>query len=318
MIAHVLIDALVRQSMVMVARLATTGGIRSPLAHLADQVFGDVTAALRTQGVKHAVIADMFGLGLRTYHAKVKRLDLATTSSSKTIWQAVVDYVLEQKIVTRGALLQRFRQEDPLAVLGIVNDLTRSGWLYRKGEETQTVYRVAEGEDLIKTAPDEAEGLQSLVWILVRQHGPISKDELATKLPSVAASTLEDALDKLVSRGNIDQQGSALTSKNFLITEGEEAKWAGAVVHHYQAVINTICARAESGSEGRCHGSTYKYEVWEEHPLASELTELIAEMRRRASDLRRRIDDYNRTQNKEVTRKLTLYTGHYEERNGEM
>src|SRR5690606_10604376 len=71
---EILINAIVQQTMVFVARLATAGGVRAPLAHVADQVFVDLTEELRKQGVKKKVIADMFGMALRTYHRRAKQL----------------------------------------------------------------------------------------------------------------------------------------------------------------------------------------------------------------------------------------------------
>jgi hypothetical protein len=37
--SQILIDAIVRQTTVLIARLSTTGGTRSPLAHVANEVF---------------------------------------------------------------------------------------------------------------------------------------------------------------------------------------------------------------------------------------------------------------------------------------
>ncbi len=62
-----LIDAVMRQTTVLIAQLSTAAGIRAPLAHLADQVFLDLAAAIEEQGVRRKVAADMFGLALRTY-----------------------------------------------------------------------------------------------------------------------------------------------------------------------------------------------------------------------------------------------------------
>lgn len=39
--AKLLIDAIVRQTSVLIGQLSTAAGIRSPLAHVADQVFVD-------------------------------------------------------------------------------------------------------------------------------------------------------------------------------------------------------------------------------------------------------------------------------------
>ena len=62
-----LIDALVRHTMTLIAQLATASGGRTPLAHVANQVFIELVAELERRGVRSRVIADMFGLALRSY-----------------------------------------------------------------------------------------------------------------------------------------------------------------------------------------------------------------------------------------------------------
>jgi hypothetical protein len=57
-----LIDAFVRQTTVLIAQVATAAGVRTPLAHVANQVFLDLTQALEEQGLGRKVVADMFGL----------------------------------------------------------------------------------------------------------------------------------------------------------------------------------------------------------------------------------------------------------------
>lgn len=37
--SQLLIEQIVRQTIIFIAQLATTGGVRAPLAHLADRVF---------------------------------------------------------------------------------------------------------------------------------------------------------------------------------------------------------------------------------------------------------------------------------------
>jgi hypothetical protein len=61
-----LIDAIVRQTTVLIAQLSTSAGLRAPLAHVADQVFLDLAAEIEAQGVARKVAADMFGLALRS------------------------------------------------------------------------------------------------------------------------------------------------------------------------------------------------------------------------------------------------------------
>jgi hypothetical protein len=44
-----LIDAIVRQTTVLIAQLATAGGARTPLADIADQVFIDIACELHNR-----------------------------------------------------------------------------------------------------------------------------------------------------------------------------------------------------------------------------------------------------------------------------
>lgn len=69
-----LIDAIVVQTTILIAELATTAGIHAPLARIADQVFLDLFRAVEAKAVGRKVVADMFGLALRTYRKKVNRL----------------------------------------------------------------------------------------------------------------------------------------------------------------------------------------------------------------------------------------------------
>ena len=80
-----LIDAIVRQTMVLIAQLATTSGSRAPLARVANQVFRDLLDGLQTRGLGRRVIADMFGPALRCYHAKVRRLSESRTERGRSL-----------------------------------------------------------------------------------------------------------------------------------------------------------------------------------------------------------------------------------------
>src|SRR5690349_18883513 len=89
---QVLIDSVVEQTMVFIAQLATAGGARAPLAHVASQVFLDLTSQLTRQGVKKKVIADMFGMALRSYHRRVRELSDSRTDGGTTLWEAVLGF----------------------------------------------------------------------------------------------------------------------------------------------------------------------------------------------------------------------------------
>jgi hypothetical protein len=64
---QLLIDAVVQQVTVLIAQLATSGGLRAPVAQIANQVFVQLAHELESQGVSRKVSADMFGMALRAY-----------------------------------------------------------------------------------------------------------------------------------------------------------------------------------------------------------------------------------------------------------
>lgn len=53
---QLLIDAIVRQTTVLIAQLATRGGVRAPLAHLANQVFLELAKELQAQGAADSAL----------------------------------------------------------------------------------------------------------------------------------------------------------------------------------------------------------------------------------------------------------------------
>lgn len=103
-----LIRAIVHQTTILIAQLATLGGGRAPLAQVANQVFLDLVRELERQGVSRKVSADMFGLGLRTYRRKVQRLSESSTERGRSLWEAVLDHVRAVGPVDRDAVLTRF------------------------------------------------------------------------------------------------------------------------------------------------------------------------------------------------------------------
>lgn len=88
---NLLIDAVVRQTTVLIAHLATATGTRAPLAHVANQIFLDLVQELRRQGLGRKVIADMFGMALRTYHGRVQRLSVSPRARGAPLspWWAI-------------------------------------------------------------------------------------------------------------------------------------------------------------------------------------------------------------------------------------
>src|SRR6188472_2308868 len=107
---HLLIDAIVRQTTVLIAQLSTAAGERAPLSHVADQVFLELSREIEAQGVSRKVAADMFGLALRTYQKKVQRVTESVTTRDRTLWQAMIELLQEAGATSRRELLERFHR----------------------------------------------------------------------------------------------------------------------------------------------------------------------------------------------------------------
>src|ERR1051325_4529652 len=116
-----------RQTTVLVAELAPSRGLRPPLAHLADQVFLELTRELDAQGVSRKVSADMFGMALRSYLRRIQGLSESSTDRGRTLWEAVLDYIGQGEMRSRAQILARFSHDDHNLVRGVLHDLTENG-----------------------------------------------------------------------------------------------------------------------------------------------------------------------------------------------
>ncbi|MEO1267641.1 MAG: hypothetical protein AAFX99_06060, partial [Myxococcota bacterium] len=201
---NLLIDAIVRQNMILIAQLATAAGMRSPLAHVANQVFLDLVSELQAQGLSQKVIADMFGLALRTYHAKVRRLSESATDRGRSLWEAVLSYIQEQPgLVFRADVLIRFSRDDAMTVKGVLNDLVETGLVLRTGRGDRTAYRAASAEELGRTEEvDPVEGAANMLWVAIHRNPGATRDDIAA-FAALEGVALDDALERLVSDGRI-------------------------------------------------------------------------------------------------------------------
>jgi hypothetical protein len=297
---NLLIDAIVRQTTVLIAQLATTAGARAPLAHTANRVFLDLTRELKQQGLGSKVISDMFGLTLRAYHAKVARLSESGTERGRSLWEAILGFVQDKGSVSHLDVLRRFSGDEERVVRSVLRDLVETGMLYRSGRGDFASYRAANLHDAAAQV-DPTEHVASLVWIVVYRHGPLSAEALGERLP-VEKTDLGSALERLVADGRVvkQQQGDTVSysTDGCVIPLGSMVGWEAAVFDHYQALVIALCTKLRLGRSRAAvndwiGGSTYSAVVWEGHPLRDEVTGLLRETRARASELRTRVEAYN-------------------------
>lgn len=313
MTIQLLIDSIVRQVTVLIAQLATSGGVRAPLAHIANQVFVELAHELDAQGISRKVSADMFGMALRAYIRKVRRLGEGKTDQGRTLWQAVLDFVRQEPMVSRTRVLERFRCDGELEVSAILHDLLDSGLVFASGSGGQSIYRAASDQELMQLSKLYAgEGIDDLVWVTVFRSGPLTEGELAASLGRQVPE-LRDVLTRLTQSDRVERlPNGQLRALEFIVPLGSTVGWEAAVFDHVQAVVQTICQRLRNEGEPRdwVGGSTFTFDVWPDHPLEGEVKGQLDRIRRQLGELRIRVSDYNKQQGiQNQYEQVTTYVG---------
>lgn len=321
--AQLVIDAIVRQSMVLIAQLSTVDGARSPLSHVADEVFVNLVRELESQGLGKKVIADMFGLALRSYRQKVQRLSESVTTRGVTLWGAVHGFLAERDSATRMEILQHFQHDEEAMIRSILNDLTESGLVCRGGRGKDTHYRVATTEELeeLGTSAEANSGQtnEALVWVHVCREGPLRKDQLSSLLP-IPQSFVDDAIAHLLAderiRAETRPDGIWYATDHCLIPVGEAAGWEAALIDHHRAVVAALTSKVVSGrhtsaANDEVGGTTLSYDLWPGHPKEREVRDLLKTTRSRIIALWDEVEAYNRAHPSDVKATVTFYCGQY-------
>ena len=303
MTIELLIQAIVRQTTILIAHLATSRGARAPLAQVADQVFIDLVRELERQGVSRKVSADMFGLGLRTYRRKIQRMSESATERGRSLWEVVLEYVRTQGLVTRLELLTRLSSDDEAQIRAVLRDLCESQLLFSSGVGSGTSYRAASDDELAAIKRKQgSEGADELMLALMFREAPLTAAEAAQKVQGELPE-VEAALARLLAAGRIERvlsEGASeprFVTKQLLIPLGAPVGWEAAVFDHFKALVTTILSRLRDDRaatlEDQIGGSTYTIDVWDGHPLAEEVKGALGRMRAQLSELRTRVIDYN-------------------------
>jgi hypothetical protein len=295
-----LIDSVVRQTMVLVAELATSGGLRAPLAHVAGQAFLELARELENQGVGKKVSADMFGMALRTYQRRTQRLSQSRTDRGRSLWEATLEFIEQSGVVRRDEILRRFRHDDEASLRGVLRDLTESGLVFSSGAGAGTAFRAATKDEAnaLRRGSDGL-GTEAFVWSLIYREGGVTLEELATRT-SLPAAELARVVESLVEAGKVERDGEHLRSSQLVLGFDDAAGWEGSVLDHFTALVQTVIRKLSVDQRAQRHdevgGSTYHFELWRGHPFESEVLGELGRFRERMSALRKKLDDYNRAQ----------------------
>jgi hypothetical protein len=279
-----LVDAIVRQTTVLIAQLSTNAGVRAPLAHLADQVFLSLSREIEAQGVKRIIAADMFGLALRSYQKKTQRASSSATEQGRTLFEAILEYVETNRGCSRETLLHRFRNDNEREVIGVVYDLVQSGLLYATGSGASTLYGITtEAERQQFTRRSDVLGLASMALGLIYRSSSLSRDELAAQL-NVRVSEVQEALDVLREEARVEERDGQFRAASFLIDENAEHGWEAAAFDHFQAVAkalaNKVYLRSRSSDGAKLvSGTTLHFDLTSDHPMLPKVLRLLEQTR---------------------------------------
>lgn len=297
--SKLLIDAIVRQTTILIAQLSTAAGIRAPLANIADRVFVDLAREIEAQGVGRKVVADMFGLALRTYQKKVQRLTESASQRDQTLWQAVLEE-LRGGPKTREALLQRFAEDGEAEVGAVLNDLMSSGLVYCTGRGTRALYGQTTDEDRrVLVERDDRDALRGMVWLEVHRSEPVLRTEIVEQLRETDPERVEEMIENLLAEGTLTEDAEGqLRSQNLVIPLGSELGWETAVFDHYRAVCNAIGSKVRRGrpqasTADVVGGATLSFSIDDDHPRRAEVLGLLAKVRAQLNELWTEVSQHN-------------------------
>lgn len=310
-----LIDRLVQHQAELLAELATSGGVRAPLAELSDQLFIHLAEELDSRGVSRKVSADMFGMALRAYQKKLHRLAKSSTENGSSLWQAVLEYLKENKSATRAQILQRFCRDDEAQLRAVLHDLTENGLTTMAEAGPQTRYQLAE---VTTERLESTDHFADLLWLFIFREGPISAKDLSARNQR-RKEQFETTIELLMARGRVVAftEGDEIYygSNRFEVASGKDGGWEAAILDHVHALVRTVIGvlpglSGRGSNDPNVGGFTYALDVWPGHPLEEEVTGTLHELRRKLSDLRKRVDQHNETASRPVEfHEVRIYGG---------
>ena len=318
MTIELLIHAIVRQTTILIAQLATSGGVRAPLAHIADQVFIELVREIERQGISRMVGADMFGIGLRTYRRKIQRLSESSTDRGRSLWEVVLEYIKAQNLVTRREILDRFPHDDEAQVRSVIRDLCDSQLVFWTGTGSNQSYRAALDEELVMLQRKLGnDGAEELVISLMYREGPLTLTEIAERVQT-EVSALEGPVQRLLADGRIqrtESNGVARYSAHALVVPlGAAVGWEAAVFDHFKALVATVLSRLNENRatalDDRVGGGTYTIDVWPGHPMEGEVFGTLTRLRSMLTEMRERVAKFNAERDvPETHTRVVIYAG---------
>jgi hypothetical protein len=200
-------------------------------------------------------------------------------------------------------------------VRAVLRDLCDAGLIAASGRGARITYRSASSGGARPEPSAEAErGLDELLWVSVHRGGAVSASALAERL-RLPAALVAGRLATLAEQGRLQARGRLFETHDFVVPLGSPSGWEAAVLDHVQAVVQTISQRLHGGpvvprGDEPVGGSTYRFDVWEGHPHAAEVSSALPRFREAQARLRDKVEAYNREHPRPVRyRQVVVYGG---------
>ena len=297
-----LIDSIMQQTTVLIGQLSSAAGVRAPLARIADQVFVDLAQELESQGVSRRVAADMFGMALRSYQKKLRRLTESQSTADRTLWRSVLEHIRREQRVRKADLLQRFSHDGEREVGSILSDLVNSGLVYQTGRGLDALYRVTSDVDLRHLAGSEdPQAVAPVVWSSVYDKPGTTEAELG-RLLGIDVAVVRKAVETLIDEGRLRRDGTdsdaPLVAEDLIVPVGAAQGWEVAVHDHFRAVANAIASKVrsrvvQSANADVTGGGTLSFDLSASHPHREQAHALLAEVRERVNALWNEVEAHN-------------------------
>jgi DNA-binding Lrp family transcriptional regulator len=252
--------------------------------------------------VGRKVVADMFGMALRTYQKRVQRLGESASVRGRTLWQAVHDFLGEHGAVRRKLIEERFRHDSADDLGAVLNDLVASGLVYATGRGPNATYRALTASERDVAVDEESlAALSDMAWLAIYRARTLKLSELRTQL-GASVETTARAVDRLVADAIVRRSGAPedpeLQAENFVVPVASSRGWEASVFDHFSTVATSIAAKVRLGAGSRhgesIGGATYNFDVYAGHPCEARVMSLLTRMRKELDALWEEASGYNR------------------------
>jgi hypothetical protein len=290
-----LIDAIVRQAIALVAQLSTPNGARPPPAP--NEAFLRLALAMEPQTADGKVSAETLGLALQGLQERIPRQTGDRLARESALWKSLLELIDHLRSVSRADIQERFGDEGDLTVAAVLDYLVGSGLVTVTGQGLGARYSLTTAESRARLLADlDRDAFLDLTWTAI-YRGARTESEVAECL-RIGHGQARSVIKELVAGGRVEQSepGAELRSRcPATLTAAEQA----AALDHFRVAATAIAnevrhGQASSQDSDVIGGATLSFDLEPEHPFEQRVTELLHRAREDVTALWSEVHAFNR------------------------